>query len=116
MKKFICLCLVLTMALSMAACGKKTGTETTAPTTAPSVEGTMEELVNKIIENRPVEFTGGSMVIDLTDTSEDGQWALKSYTGLEDASVLTDAAVYEPMMGSLAFSLVAVREIGRAHV
>ena len=97
------------MALSMAACGKKTGTETTAPTTAPSVEGTMEELVNKIIENRPVEFTGGSMVIDLTDTSEDGQWALKSYTGLEDASVLTDAAVYEPMMGSLAFSLVAVR-------
>ena len=109
MKKFVCLCLALTMALSMAACGKKTGTETTAPTTAPSVEGTMEELVNKIIENRPVEFTGGSMVIDLTDTSEDGQWMVKSFTGLEDASVLTDAAVYEPMMSSVAFSLVTVR-------
>ena len=107
MKKFICLCLTLTMALSLAACGKKAPAETTAP--AASVEGTMEELVNKIIDNRPVEFSGGSIVIDLADTSEDGQWIVKSYTGLEDASVLTDAAAYEPMMSSIAFSLVTVR-------
>ena len=107
MKKFICLCLALTMALSLAACGKKAPAETTAP--AASVEGTMEELVNKIIDNRPVEFSGGSIVIDLADTSEDGQWIVKSYTGLEDASVLTDAAAYEPMMSSIAFSLVTVR-------
>lgn len=109
MKKLICLCLALAMAMSLAACGKKAPEETTAATSAPSVEGTMEELVNKIIEKRPVEFSGGSIVIDLADTSEDGQWIVKSYTGLEDASLLTDAAVYEPMMGSLAFSLVAVR-------
>ena len=107
MKKFICLCLALTMALSLAACGKKAPAETTAP--AASVGGTMEELVNKIIDNRPVEFSGGSIVIDLADTSEDGQWIVKSYTGLEDASVLTDAAAYEPMMSSIAFSLVTVR-------
>ena len=107
MKKFICLCLALTMALSLAACGKKAPAETTAP--AASVEGTMEELVNKIIDNRPVEFSGGSIVIDLADTSEDGQWIVKSYTGLEDASALTDAAAYEPMMSSIAFSLVTVR-------
>ena len=109
MKKLICLSLALALCLSLAACGKKAPEETTAPASAPSVEGTMEELVNKIIENRPVEFSGGSMTIDLADTSEDGQWAVKSFTGLEDASMLTDAAVYEPMMGSLAFSLVAVR-------
>ena len=107
MKKFICLCLALTMALSLAACGKKAPAETTAP--AASVEGTMEELANKIIDSRPVEFSGGSIVIDLADTSEDGQWIVKSYTGLEDASVLTDAAAYEPMMSSIAFSLVTVR-------
>lgn len=112
MKKFICLCLALTMALSLAACGKKAPAETTAP--AASVEGTMEELVNKIIDNRPVEFSGGSIVIDLADTSEDGQWIVKSYTGLEDASVLTDAAAYEPMMSSIAFSLVTVRVAPRA--
>ena len=109
MKKLICLCLALAMALSLAACGKKAPSETTAPASAPSVEGTMEELVNRILENRPVEFSGGSIVIDLADTSEDGQWIVKSYTGLEDASALTDAAAYEPMMSSIAFSLVTVR-------
>ena len=119
MKKLISVLLTLTLVLSLAACGGKKTDETTAPaeettaqteTTAPaSFEGTMEELVNRIIENRPVEFMGAAMVIDLTDTSEDGQWMVKSFTGLEDASVITEAAVYEPMMGSLAFSLVTVR-------
>ena len=119
MTKLLSVLLTLTLVLSLAACGGKKTDETTAPaeettaqteTTAPaSFEGTMEELVNRIIENRPVEFMGAAMVIDLTDTSEDGQWMVKSFTGLEDASVITEAAVYEPMMGSLAFSLVTVR-------
>ena len=42
-------------------------------------------------------------------TSEDGLWAIKSYTGLEDASSITEAAAFEPMMGSMAFSMVMVR-------
>ena len=119
MKKLLSVLLTLTLVLSLAACGGKKTDETTAPaeettaqteTSAPvSFEGTMEELVNRIIENRPVEFMGAATVIDLTDTSEDGQWMVKSFTGLEDASVITEAAVYEPMMGSLAFSLVTVR-------
>ena len=120
MKKLLSVLLTLTLVLSLAACGGKKTDETTAPaeetttaqtetTASASFEGTMEELVNKIIENRPVEFMGAAMVIDLTDTSEDGQWMVKSFTGLEDASVITEAAVYEPMMGSLAFSLVTVR-------
>ena len=122
MKKFVCLCLALALVLSLAACGTKKPVETTAPettapettapeTTAPAaeVELTMEELLNKIIEERPVEFFGGVIPIDLTDTSEDGLWALKSYTGLDDASMLKEAAAFEPMMGSLAFSMVTVR-------
>ena len=126
MKKLLSVLLTLTLVLSLAACGGKKTDETTAPaeetttaqtetttqtetTASASFEGTMEELVNKIIENRPVEFMGAATVIDLTDTSEDGQWMVKSFTGLEDASVITEAAVYEPMMGSLAFSLVTVR-------
>ena len=55
------------------------------------------------------EFAGGVFPIDLTDTSEDGLWSIKSFTGLEDVSMLTEAAAYEPMMGSLAFSMVMVR-------
>ena len=69
----------------------------------------MEENVNKIVQKNPAEFMGGQMPVDLQDTSEDGLWALKSYTGLDSAKDLKDIAVYEPMMGAQAFSLVLVR-------
>lgn len=69
----------------------------------------MEATVNKIMEENPAEFMGGLMPLDLKDISEEGLWALKSYTGLDSAEKLTDAAVYEPMTGSQAFSLVLVR-------
>ena len=106
MKKFLSVILALTMVLSMAACGKKT--QETEPA-AQSVAGTMEELLNKTIEQRPVEFMGGVIPVDLTDSSEDGLWALKSYTGLDSAEKISEAAAFEPMMGSMAFSMVLVR-------
>ena len=114
MKKLICAVLALSLVLAMTACGKQ-ATETTTPeTTAPegALVGSMEELLEKVIEARPVEFAGGVIPIDLTDTSEDGLWAIKSYTGLKDANQLKEAAAYEPMMGSLAFSMVMVRTKG----
>ena len=106
MKKFVSVVLALSLMLSLAACGGKKAEETQP---ALSVEGTMEELLNKTIEQRPVEFMGGVIPVDLTDSSEDGLWALKSYTGLEDASKISEAAAFEPMMGSIAFSMVMVR-------
>ena len=107
MKKIISAVLALAMVLSLAACGGKKAEETQAP--ALSVSGTMEELLNKTIEERPVEFMGGVIPVDLTDSSEDGLWALKSYTGLDDATQISEAAAFEPMMGSMAFSMVLVR-------
>lgn len=113
MKKFFAMMLALAMMLSMAACG---GT-TTEPTEAVTkVEGTMEELLNKVIEIKPVEFMGMTMPIDLTDTSEDGLWMLKDNTGLENADNITDAAVFGPAMGSIAFSMVMVRTAEGADV
>ena len=112
MKKFVCLTLAVVMTLGLfAGCGSTKPQETTASTTAPaaSVEGTMEELLNQIVEKNPVEFGGAVTVLDLTDTSENGLWALKSYTGLDSAEAITDAAAFEPMIGSIAFSMVAVR-------
>ena len=106
MKKLISIVLALSLVLSLAACGGKKAEETQP---ALSVEGTMEELLNKTIEERPVEFMGGVIPVDLTDSSEDGLWAIKSYTGLEDAAQITEAAAFEPMMGSMAFSMVLVR-------
>ena len=107
MKKFVSMILALTMMLSLAACGGNGEPETTVP--AVSVEGTMEELLNKVIEQQPVEFMGGVIPVDLTDTSEDGLWALKSFTGLDNAEGITEVGVYEPMMGSIPFSMVMVR-------
>ena len=69
----------------------------------------MEELLNKIVEKKPVEFMGGTMPIDLTDTSEDGLWMIKNYTGLDNADSITEAAFFEPMMGSIPYSMVMVR-------
>lgn len=107
MKKIVSIVLALSLVLSLAACGGKKAEETQAP--ALSVEGTMEELLNKTIEQRPVEFMGGVIPVDLTDSSEEGMWAIKSYTGLDSAELITEAAAFEPMMGSIAFSMVLVR-------
>ena len=102
MKKFIALMLVIAMAASLAACGNKAADKT-------PLEGTMEENTMKVMEIAPVEFMGGIIPVDLTDTSEDGKWAVTYFTGLADAANITDVAVYESMMGSQAFSLVMVR-------
>ena len=105
MKKLIALVLALVMAVAMVACGQKAPA---AQEKAP-LAGTMEENALKVMEIAPVEFMGGIIPVDLADTSEDGQWAVAYFTGLSDATKITDAAVYESMMGSQAFSLVMVR-------
>lgn len=105
MKKLIALIMVVVMAASLVACGSK------APAAAEKapLEGTMEENALKVMEIAPVEFMGGTIPVDLTDTSEDGKWAVNYFTGLQNADNITDVAVYESMMGSQAFSLVMVR-------
>ena len=121
MKKMISMLLALVMVLALTACGGNNTPATEAPTEAPteaavSVEGTMEELLYKMIEIVPVEFMGGAMALDLTDTSEDGLWMLKNYTGLDSAEGITEAAFYEPMMGSIPYSMVMVRVAADAGV
>jgi hypothetical protein len=74
-----------------------------------NLTGTMDENIQKLMQANPVEFMGGMMPLDLTDTSEEGLWAVKSYTGLDSTKDITDAAAYEPVTGSQAFSLVMVR-------
>ena len=103
MKRWIVLLLAMAFALQATACACQKKPETQPLT------GTMEELVGKIMEENPAQFMGGTTPLDLQDTTEEGLWALKSYTGLASAASITDGAVYEPMTGSQAFSLVLVR-------
>ena len=109
MKKIIALVLALVLALSMVACGGKTETK------VENLTGTLEELLYKVIEIQPVEFMGGAMTLDLTDTSEDGLWSLNAFTGLENADLISEAMVFEPMMGSIPFSMVLVRATDAAN-
>lgn len=126
MKKCIAflLALALTMALSACRCAKEpvtptesnptqtssaATTESTKPSDSKTLPGTMEENVGKIMEENPVEFMGGVIPLDLEDVSEDALLAFESYTGLKTRELIKEGAVYEPMMGSQAFSLVLVR-------
>lgn len=108
MKKCLSFVLIFAMLASLlTACGG--AGETTAAGSAPTVEGSMEELLGKVVDERPVEFAGGITVVDLSDTSEEGLWSLKNYTGLDSADTIADAAAFEPMMNAMAFSMVMVR-------
>lgn len=111
MKKILSVILALVMVLSLTACGGNAAEPSTEASEVPavSVEATCEELLNQIVEKQPVEFMGGIIPVDLTDTSEDGLWNINYFTGLQDASQITEASVFEPMMGSIAFSMVMVR-------
>lgn len=115
MKKFISMALALSVVLALfAGCAAGGNTETTeAPTEIPTgpqlLEGTLEDLLNQVVTEQPVEFAGGVIPVDLNDTSEEGLWAIQTYTGLDNADSIKEAAVFEPMMGSQAFSMVMVR-------
>lgn len=112
MKKLTAIFLTLVLLFGLTACSCQNTADPSANTTegnSAPLPGTMEQNVGKLMEANPAEFMGGMMLIDLKDTTEEGLWALKSYTGLDSAKDITDAAAYEPMTGAQAFSLVMVR-------
>ena len=126
MKKLIAMLLALAMVFGMVACGANETVET-EPATEVVTDATeeiteevteeevvedefvieltaMETLLNSIVEINPVEFMGMSMPVDLADVD-----AVKYFTGLDTAESVKEAAVFEPMIGSIAFSMVAVQ-------
>ena len=99
MKKFIALCLVLAMtAVLFVGCGTKN---------TASLEGTPAEIIEKIYAQKSVEFAPVTLTPD--DPDFGAMWDWYYYTGLADGSKVKEAAVSEPMIGSIAFSLVVLR-------
>ena len=123
MKKTISMFLILALAVAaLAGCAAGKPAETTVPATEapteapkPALDGTLEEIIDRIYEQQSVEFMVGTMSIDLTDTSEDGLWALKNGTGLDSAADITEAVTSEAMIGSIPYSLVLVRVADAAN-
>lgn len=69
----------------------------------PEVSEICQTLV-AITNVKPMQFPTMAMDIDLTD-----EFAVKSYTGLDTAEGVLEAAVSEAMMGSQAYSVVLVK-------
>jgi len=98
MKRIIALTLVLVLCASLfAGCASKKA----------SLEGTPAEIIEKIYAQQPVEFA--PMTLSPDDPDYGSMWDWTYYTGLADGSQIAQAAVSEPMMGSIPFSLVVVR-------
>ena len=98
MKRFIALTLVLVLCASLfAGCASKKA----------SLEGTPAEIIEKIYAQQSVEFA--PMTLSPDDPDYGSMWDWTYYTGLADGSQIAQAAVSEPMMGSIPFSLVVVR-------
>ena len=131
MKKLIAMLLALAMVFAMTACGAAENNEpateaTTEAATEAATEATeevteevteeivegegetmemsaMDALLNRIVEENPVQFMGGNIPVDLADAD-----SVKYFTGLDSAENIESVGVYEPMIGSIAFSMVAV--------
>ena len=100
-KLFVVLFAAVMMSFSLVACGGKkdpAGTEQTVSIGSP------EEVINQIYAKKTVNLRLMTTVMDLSDSD-----AVKYNLGLDDASKVKEAAVSEPMMGSQAYSLVAVK-------
>lgn len=104
MKKTLVLLLGLTLvAAGMAGCGNKKNGGSNEPT----VDITAEQLIDKVYENTDAELYNSSvttMPIDIADKD-----SMNFYLGVEELDGLQSAACSEPMMSSIAHSVVALK-------
>lgn len=100
MKKWISLFLCMVLVLGLSACG-----DTKADPSGSSVpQGALSEIVDEIYAKKAPALSVETVSVDLSD-----EYALESFTGLKDASKISEAVASEPMISAQAYSLVLVR-------
>lgn len=110
MKKIFAIILAASMLIcSFTACSKNGGSNETqnsvpAETQNTAPTGTPEEIIEAIYAEKSVNLNLMTTAVDL-ESADSVQYNL----GLKDASLISEAAVSEPMMGSQAYSLAVVR-------
>lgn len=104
MKKQLALCLVfLFLCSALAACRKQNDPSTTAGTSALTGMS-LAQIVDAIYAQHPMELPVGTINVDLNDN-----YAVKSYLGLDNSSMIAEAVASESMLGAQAYSLVLCR-------
>lgn len=99
-KKALVLVLGLSLMLGVVGCGKEKAD-------ASAVDITVEQLIDQVYENTDASMynqTVQTESIDLTDKD-----SMNYYLGVDDLSGLESAAYSEPMMSSIAHSVVALK-------
>jgi len=97
MKKLLSVLLAIVLAFALAACQSGgNGNDV--------FDGSLAEMIEAMYEVKDPGIAVGDVEIDLEDSD-----AVKAFTGLDDASGITEIAVSESMIGSQAYSLVLVR-------
>lgn len=99
-KKALVFVLGLSLILGVVGCGKEKAD-------APAVDITVEQLIDQVYENTDASMynqTVQTESIDLTDKD-----SMNYYLGVDDLSGLESAAYSEPMMSSIAHSVVALK-------
>lgn len=99
-KKALVLVLGLSLMLGVVGCSKE-------KTDASAVDITVEQLIDQVYENTDASMynqTVQTESIDLTDKD-----SMNYYLGVDDLSGLESAAYSEPMMSSIAHSVVALK-------
>ena len=102
MKKVLSIVLVLTMIAALATGCAKAPADNGGST---NLTGSLADIVDKIYAAHPVDLSLGTENVDITDTA----WMLPQFTGLTSADGVKEAVVSEPMISSIAYSLVLVR-------
>lgn len=102
MKKVLSIVLVLTMIAALATGCAKAPADNGGST---SLTDSLSDIVDKIYAAHPVDLSLSTENVDITDTD----WMLPQCTGLKSAEGVKEAVVSEPMISSIAYSLVLVR-------
>lgn len=103
MKKILSIVLVLTMIAGFAAGCAKAPADNGG---SANLTDSLTDIVDKIYAAHPIEISSLSTdAIDITDTD----WMLPQFTGLSSADGVKEAVISQPMMSSIAYSLVLVR-------
>lgn len=101
MKRFVAFLTASVLALSLLVGCSSKGTDSDSAAKLPD---SLSDIVDAIYSEQKSPLDVTTVDVDLTD-----EWTLSSFTGLTDASEVKEAVASEPMMSSIAYSLVVVR-------
>lgn len=102
MKKVLSFALAIVLVLSLSACGNKTTSKDT------NLEGSLEDLITKIYDTADLDDEFREYVVCRSEFTEITSENIEYYLGTDDIEY-QEGLVSEPMIQSIAFSLVLLR-------